>query len=192
MGSYFPTAVYVLCFLTSSACAFLLGRAYWRTSARILLWSALCFMFLAANNFVVIFDMVVYPDVDFRFWRHLFALSARVGASVRLCVGPAGVAAMLSNFSSGAIAMGFLVSGLFVPALLEDHARLAVPLVRRCFRAPRHRPGHAHVHRCASGGAQPALPDSPLRFPAHHRRDLAEEPPGGAGLIETSRPSAGE
>ena len=76
MASYFPTAVYLLCFLTSSACAFLLGRAWLRTRARILLWSALCFFFLACNNFVVIFDMVVYPDIDFRIWRHLFAFSA--------------------------------------------------------------------------------------------------------------------
>lgn len=76
MANYFPTAVYLLCFLTSSACAFLLGRAWLRTRARILLWSALCFFFLACNNFVVIFDMVVYPDIDFRIWRHLFALSA--------------------------------------------------------------------------------------------------------------------
>lgn len=76
MASYFPTAVYLLCFLTSSACAFLLGRAYWRTSARILLWSALCFTMLAGNNFVVIFDMVVLPDVDLRVPRHIFALGA--------------------------------------------------------------------------------------------------------------------
>jgi len=76
MASYFPTAVYLLCFLTSSICAFLLGRAWWRTRARILLWSALCFIFLAANNCVVIFDMVVYPEVDFRLVRSVLALLA--------------------------------------------------------------------------------------------------------------------
>ena len=40
-------AVYVLCFLTSTACAWLLGRSYARTGARLLLWSSICFAFLA-------------------------------------------------------------------------------------------------------------------------------------------------
>lgn len=76
MASYFPTAVYLLCFLTCSVCAGLLGRAWWRSKVRILLWSTLCFTFLAGNNFVVILDLIVYPDVDFQLWRQLFALSA--------------------------------------------------------------------------------------------------------------------
>lgn len=76
MAFSFPTAVYLLCFLTSTLCAFLLGRAWWRSGARILLWSAICFTLLAANNLVVIFDMVLYPDIDFRLLRHGFALSA--------------------------------------------------------------------------------------------------------------------
>jgi hypothetical protein len=76
MASYFPTAVYLLCFLTSSLCAFLLGRAWWRSAARILLWSAICFTLLAANNLVVIFDMVLYPDIDLRLVRHGLALAA--------------------------------------------------------------------------------------------------------------------
>jgi biotin transporter BioY len=52
MASDLPTAVYLLCFLASSTCASLLGRAWWRSRARILLWSALCFTFLAYNNFI--------------------------------------------------------------------------------------------------------------------------------------------
>ncbi len=35
MASYFPTAVYLLCFLTCSVCAGLLGRAWWRSKVRI-------------------------------------------------------------------------------------------------------------------------------------------------------------
>ncbi|HEY1125928.1 MAG TPA: DUF5985 family protein [Sphingobium sp.] len=81
MAISFPTAVYLLCFLTSSLCGFLLGRSWWRSGARILLWSAICFTLLAANNLVVIFDMVLYPDIDFRLWRNLFALA---GISVLL------------------------------------------------------------------------------------------------------------
>ena len=76
MAYYFPALVYLLCFLTSSACALLLARSYRRTGARLLLWSALCFVLLAANNFVVILDLLVLPDVDFRLARLLLALSA--------------------------------------------------------------------------------------------------------------------
>lgn len=76
MAYHFPALVYLLCFLTSSACALLLGRSYRRTGARLLLWSALCFLLLAANNFVVILDLLVLPEVDFRLARLLLALSA--------------------------------------------------------------------------------------------------------------------
>ncbi len=76
MAEHLPAAVYLLCFLTSSACAFLLARSYWRTSARLLLWSALCFLFLAGNNLMVVVDLVVLPAVDFRLVRQLFSLAA--------------------------------------------------------------------------------------------------------------------
>ena len=76
MGAYFPTAVYLLCFLTSSACALLLARSYWRTGARLLLWSALCFLFLAGNNLMVVVDLLLLPDLDFRLVRHLLSLAA--------------------------------------------------------------------------------------------------------------------
>ena len=76
MASWFPTLVFTLCFLTSSACAWLLARNYRRTGARLLLWSALCFALLAVNNFVVIIDLLVLPDFDFRIARLLFALAA--------------------------------------------------------------------------------------------------------------------
>ena len=72
----FPTLVYTLCFITSSACALLLARNYWRTGARLLLWSALCFVFLAINNFVVILDMLVIPTTDFRLTRLALSLAA--------------------------------------------------------------------------------------------------------------------
>ena len=73
----FPTIVYLLCFVTSGACAWLLARGYWRTGARLLLWSALCFVLLAANNLVVIIDMVVLPsEIDLRWLRYTLALGA--------------------------------------------------------------------------------------------------------------------
>jgi hypothetical protein len=75
----FPTIVYVLCFLTSAACAWLLGRSYRRTGMRLLLWSSICFALLAANNLVLVFDVVIWPDdVDLRLVRHSLALAAIV------------------------------------------------------------------------------------------------------------------
>jgi hypothetical protein len=68
--------VYLLCFGTSSACAWLLGRSYRSTGARLLLWSALCFLFLAGNNLLLFVDMLVIRDVDLRVARLLLALAA--------------------------------------------------------------------------------------------------------------------
>jgi hypothetical protein len=76
MSHLFPTAVYSLCFATSTACALLLFANYRRTGARLLAWSALCFIFLAANALVVIFDMLVLPDWDFRLARTVLSLAA--------------------------------------------------------------------------------------------------------------------
>ncbi|HEY0131553.1 MAG TPA: DUF5985 family protein [Allosphingosinicella sp.] len=76
MATWFPASVYLLCFMTSAACAILLTRSYRRTGARLLFWSGLCFLFLAANNLVVIFDLLLLPEVDFRLARYLLALAA--------------------------------------------------------------------------------------------------------------------
>lgn len=59
MSSLVPTLVYLLCFLTSSICALLLGRSYARTRSRLLLWSAICFCLLALANLLVVFDMLL-------------------------------------------------------------------------------------------------------------------------------------
>jgi hypothetical protein len=76
VGQAFPAAVYVLCFLTSSACAFLLARNYLRTGARLLLWSALCFLLLAGNNLVVIVDLLLLPEVNLGVLRLALSLAA--------------------------------------------------------------------------------------------------------------------
>jgi hypothetical protein len=78
MGTLFPTLVYTLCFATSTLCAFLLGRSFRRTRSRLLFWSALCFGLLAVVNFIVVLDMLVYPEVDLRpvrLWLSLAAVS---------------------------------------------------------------------------------------------------------------------
>jgi hypothetical protein len=69
MQPLFPIAVYLLCLLTSVACAWLLSRSYRRTRARLLLWSSLCFTLLAVNNLLLVADMVLLPNVDLRVWR---------------------------------------------------------------------------------------------------------------------------
>ena len=78
MTEIFPAIVYVLCLLTSAACAWLLGSSHRRTGNRLLLWSSICFTFLAANNLVLVMDLVVWPDLDLRVTRLLLALAAAV------------------------------------------------------------------------------------------------------------------
>lgn len=76
MPPAFPAAVYVLCFLTSGACAYLLARNYRRTGTRLLMWSALCFGLLALNNVVVFLDALVIHDVDLALARLGLSLAA--------------------------------------------------------------------------------------------------------------------
>lgn len=76
MSAYVPATVYLLCFLTSSTCAALLGRSYRRSGMRLLLWSGLCFTFLALNNLFVILDLLVVRSVDLGLVRQLLSLAA--------------------------------------------------------------------------------------------------------------------
>jgi hypothetical protein len=78
MGETFPTIVYVLCLLTSAACAFLLGRSYARSGVRLLFWSSVCFGFLAANNLLLVLDLIIFPAEDLRLVRSGLALAAVV------------------------------------------------------------------------------------------------------------------
>jgi len=58
----------------------LLGSSYARSRVRLLLWSSICFAFLAANNLMLVLDLVVWPapEVDLRLARLLLALVAVV------------------------------------------------------------------------------------------------------------------
>lgn len=76
MKDALPAAVYILCFLTSASCALLLGRSYLRTRARLLLWASVCFLFLAANNLMLVIDLTVPGSPDLRIARLLLALAA--------------------------------------------------------------------------------------------------------------------
>jgi Family of unknown function (DUF5985) len=70
------TTVYVLCALTSAACALLLVREYRRSRVRLLLWSSVAFVGLAMNNALVFADFVIVPDVDLALVRVLVALAS--------------------------------------------------------------------------------------------------------------------
>jgi hypothetical protein len=69
------TTVYLLCLLTSAACAWLLVRSYLKSRTKLLLWSAACFVMLALNNLFVVADVVVLPGFDLTLLRSLSALA---------------------------------------------------------------------------------------------------------------------
>jgi hypothetical protein len=67
--------VYLLCALTSLGCAVLVIRGYRTSHVRLLFWTALCFVGLAANNLILVLDFMVVPDVDLSLWRKLPAVA---------------------------------------------------------------------------------------------------------------------
>ena len=69
------TLIYVLCAVTSAACAVLLLRGYRRSGVRLLFWSGLCFVGLALNNLLVFVDLRVLVQSDLSAWRTLPALA---------------------------------------------------------------------------------------------------------------------
>ena len=69
--------IYALCALTSLTCLVLLWRSYLGTGSRLLFWSALCFLMLAANNVLLVVDKVILPtQVDLSMWRLLCSVAA--------------------------------------------------------------------------------------------------------------------
>ena len=71
----FANIVYILCAATSATCAALLFRGYRQSGARLLFWSALCFIGLALNNVMLVIDVRVVPNIDLSAWRVLPALA---------------------------------------------------------------------------------------------------------------------
>jgi len=71
------TLIYSLCALTSLTCLVFLWRSYRATGARLLFWSAWCFLLLTCNNVLLVLDKVVFPvEVDLTYWRLAAALAA--------------------------------------------------------------------------------------------------------------------
>jgi hypothetical protein len=77
----FADIVYVLCAATSSVCAALLIRGYRHSHARLLFWSAICFVGLALNNILLLVDLRMVPSIDLSLWR---IVPAVVGAGALL------------------------------------------------------------------------------------------------------------
>ena len=71
----FNFVLYALAVLTCLACTVLLFRGYARSRLRLLLWSALCFVFLTLNNVLLFFDLIVFSELDLRPWRLAAALA---------------------------------------------------------------------------------------------------------------------
>ena len=69
-------AVYLLCAITSLACASLLLRSYRRSRLQLILWTSLCFAGLALNNILLFADFVIVPEYDLNPWRHVTAVGA--------------------------------------------------------------------------------------------------------------------
>jgi hypothetical protein len=70
--------VYVLCALTSFACAVLLLRAYVQRKVRLLFWSGLSFVGFALGNLFLVIDRMVTPGVDLILFRSLPVLAGLV------------------------------------------------------------------------------------------------------------------
>lgn len=70
------TFAYGMCALTSILCAALLVRSYRVGRMRLLLWAALCFVGLAANNVLLLLDLQVLPDVDLSLLRDVSGFAA--------------------------------------------------------------------------------------------------------------------
>ena len=68
--------IYGLCALTALLCAVLLLQAYRRSRYRLLLWSGLCFLGLTLNNLLLVFDKLVFVEINLFTWRLATALVA--------------------------------------------------------------------------------------------------------------------
>jgi len=69
------SVVYVLCGLTSVACAALLVRGYVKSRSRLLLWSSLCFVGFAVQNSLLFVDLTLTPGIDLSLWRDVAGLT---------------------------------------------------------------------------------------------------------------------
>ena len=82
-------------------------------AGRLLLWSSLSFGLLAANNFIVILDLILLPSIDLLLVRYALSLAAVCLFLFGFIWDLEGRTPMLFPFLSGAITMGCATAGLF-------------------------------------------------------------------------------
>ncbi|HXR95582.1 MAG TPA: DUF5985 family protein [Rhizomicrobium sp.] len=77
MTPLWPALVYLLCLAASILCAVLLLRSWWLGRSRLLLWTAISFIFFAINNLALVGDTLIFKDVSLwalRFFPNLIGL----------------------------------------------------------------------------------------------------------------------
>jgi hypothetical protein len=67
--------VYVLCAITSFACALLLLRAYRHRRVHLLFWSGLSFVGFTLGNLFLVIDRMVVPGMDLSLFRSVPVLA---------------------------------------------------------------------------------------------------------------------
>lgn len=67
--------VYILCAVTSFACAVFLLRGYARRKARLLFWSGLGFVGFTLGNILLVVDRLAVPGMDLSLLRSLPVLA---------------------------------------------------------------------------------------------------------------------
>lgn len=68
--------IYLLCAVASLLCAVQLWLGFRRNRVRLLFWSSLCFLGLAAENVLLYLDRVTFPTVDLATYRLLIGLAS--------------------------------------------------------------------------------------------------------------------
>ena len=77
--------LYLLAVLTCLACTVLLWRSWKRNGLRLLLWSALCFAWLAVSNVLLFVDLAILgDDTDLRWARSITFLAGTASLLVGL------------------------------------------------------------------------------------------------------------
>ncbi|HET6880466.1 MAG TPA: DUF5985 family protein [Pirellulales bacterium] len=72
------SVIYLSCLGTALLCAALLWKSYRRNGVRLLLWSSVCFLGLAAENVLLFADHITGPHIDLSLVRNLAGLAALV------------------------------------------------------------------------------------------------------------------
>ena len=121
--------VYILCFLTSALCAALLIRGYVRSRTRILLWSAICFVFLALNNLLAVVDLEAVEEFN----RRVYDIAREIPAGETTTYGE--IATRLGDLQLSR-AVGQALGQNPVPIIVPCHRVLGADRKRGGFSAP--------------------------------------------------------